>query len=127
MPLPELFKAHEVAAHLGVSVETVDREARRLGTYVRAGRHMLLTSDDINGLLAAWHPAPEAPRLVERPTASDERPFTPESLAREWNVSAQHIRNLIRQGELGHFRLGRLIRISAASARTYQETHMVKS
>ena len=41
-------------------------------------------------------------------------PFTTASLAKRWQCSDQHIRDLIDQGALGAFRLGRLIRIPAA-------------
>jgi excisionase family DNA binding protein len=42
------------------------------------------------------------------------RPYTPASLAAEWQCSANHIRNLINNGELRAFRLGgKLLRIPA--------------
>ncbi|WP_425537230.1 helix-turn-helix domain-containing protein [Phaeobacter gallaeciensis] len=41
-------------------------------------------------------------------------PFTPETLGLRWGVSATTIRNMCNQGELNHFRLGRLYRIPAA-------------
>ncbi|WP_425331062.1 helix-turn-helix domain-containing protein [Phaeobacter italicus] len=40
-------------------------------------------------------------------------PFTPETLGHRWDVSATTIRNMCNQGELKHFRLGRLYRIPA--------------
>ncbi|WP_147393065.1 helix-turn-helix domain-containing protein [Paracoccus siganidrum] len=40
-------------------------------------------------------------------------PFTPESLAEKWGVSATSIRNKCNTGELRHFRFGRLYRIPA--------------
>jgi len=49
-----------------------------------------------------------------------DRPWTPKTLAAEWSVTAQHIRDLIRTGELKHFRVGRLIRISKAAAEDYR-------
>ncbi|MFD0979275.1 helix-turn-helix domain-containing protein [Tropicimonas aquimaris] len=39
------------------------------------------------------------------------RPFTPESLAERWGVSATSIRNRCQSGDIPHFRLGRLYRI----------------
>lgn len=41
------------------------------------------------------------------------RPFTPETLAERWECSAQKIRNMIMNGEIAAFRLGKLIRIPA--------------
>lgn len=39
-------------------------------------------------------------------------PYTPESLARRWDCSPRHVRNLINRGELRAFRVGgKLIRI----------------
>ena len=38
-------------------------------------------------------------------------PFTPETLARRWNTTARNVQRLCRQGKLGHFSLGRLLRI----------------
>src|SRR5690242_14371566 len=63
LPLPEVFKTDDVAGHLGVSRDLVDREAHRLGCYVQAGRHMLFTADDVRALLSAWHPVPQVSRL----------------------------------------------------------------
>jgi excisionase family DNA binding protein len=40
--------------------------------------------------------------------------FTPDTLAKEWSCSGQHIRNLISRGELRAFKLGgKLLRIRA--------------
>ena len=41
------------------------------------------------------------------------RPFTPETLAERWDVTATTVRNLCQSGELAHFRLGRQYRIPA--------------
>ncbi len=40
-------------------------------------------------------------------------PFTPITLAKRWDCSPSHIRNMIRRGELKSFSLGRYTRISA--------------
>lgn len=42
---------------------------------------------------------------------ADRKPFTVESAAKYLGCSPAHVRNLCARGELGHFRLGRLIRI----------------
>ncbi|WP_416236640.1 helix-turn-helix domain-containing protein [Yoonia sp. 72] len=45
---------------------------------------------------------------------TQQRPFTPETLAMRWEVSATTIRNMCQAGELAHFRPGgRLYRIPA--------------
>ena len=41
-------------------------------------------------------------------------PFTPETLANRWGISATTVRNMCGSGELGHFRLGSLYRIPMA-------------
>ncbi len=41
-------------------------------------------------------------------------PFTPETLATRWGVSATTVRNMCGSGELSHFRLGKLYRIPVA-------------
>ncbi|AXQ93163.1 DNA-binding protein [Cereibacter sphaeroides] len=52
-----------------------------------------------------------------RPTSevsmSEARPFTPETLAERWGVSAASVRNQCAAGTLPHFRFGRLYRIPA--------------
>ena len=42
------------------------------------------------------------------------RPFTPDTLAARRGCSGQHIRNLIKRGEIPCFEIGKLIRIPAA-------------
>lgn len=51
----------------------------------------------------------------------NKRPFTPESLAMHWDVSAASIRNMCQSGELRHFRVGRLYRIPAAAVEELEE------
>lgn len=43
-----------------------------------------------------------------------DKPFSTETLAARWGCSPQHIRDMIERGELTAFRVGRLIRITAA-------------
>ena len=48
-------------------------------------------------------------------------PFTPETLAERWDVSADQVRKLCRAGTLKHFRLGKSIfRIPAAAVCDYE-------
>ena len=53
------------------------------------------------------------------------KPHTPETLAAVWGCSPNHIRNLVRRGELRAFRLGpRLIRIPAAAVEEFEHCQM---
>jgi len=52
--------------------------------------------------------------------AEPARPYTPETLAERWGCSSAHIRAMIRRGELVHFRLGKLLRISAVEVERYE-------
>lgn len=51
----------------------------------------------------------------------DDRPFTIPSAAEYLDVSEKYIRDLCRSGRLGHFKLGKLIRISQANMREFME------
>lgn len=46
--------------------------------------------------------------------AEPARPYTVERLAQHWECSADHIYDLVQEGKLRHFRVGRLIRIPRA-------------
>ncbi|MRI57250.1 DNA-binding protein [Methylobacterium sp. DB1607] len=49
------------------------------------------------------------------------RPYTPELLADRWCCSPNHVRNLIRRGELNAFRVGsRLLRISPDAVEEFE-------
>ena len=49
------------------------------------------------------------------------RPFTPDQVAERWSCSANHVRNLIKRGELSAFRLGtRLLRIPAEAVEDFE-------
>lgn len=48
------------------------------------------------------------------------RPFTPESLAKRWGCSPDKIRRMYRSGEIGGFRLGKLIRIPADAVERFE-------
>src|SRR3974390_3882073 len=51
---------------------------------------------------------------------SASRPYTPKTLAAEWQCSERHIRNLINSGKRAAFRLGdRLLKIPAAAVEQY--------
>ncbi|WP_127045186.1 helix-turn-helix domain-containing protein [Pseudorhodobacter sp. E13] len=50
-----------------------------------------------------------------------ERPYTPDTLAARWQCSAETVRNLIKQGKLEGFRLGRMFRIPAQAVEEYEQ------
>src|SRR3990167_8604698 len=52
-----------------------------------------------------------------------QRPMTPEQAADYCGCSANHIRNLIKRGELRAYRLGRLLRITQAALEEYEQCH----
>lgn len=132
MPLPEVFRPAEIGKHLGVAADFVEREAERRGCYMRVGRHMLFTVKQVEELFEAWRAQPTPMRLgaalADEKTsggAANKRPFTAETLGNEWGCSAQHIRDLVRQGEIRHFLVGRMIRIPFDAAEEFQHTHEV--
>ena len=52
--------------------------------------------------------------------------FSPESLAARWDCSPRHVRNLINDGALPAFRLGRkLLRISAEAVERYEQCQLL--
>ena len=50
-----------------------------------------------------------------------QRPFTPDSLAARWGISAESVRALCRQATLPHFRIGKLYRIPAHAVEDYEQ------
>lgn len=48
------------------------------------------------------------------------KPYSPQTLARHWDCSPKHIRDLCKAGELPFFTLGKLIRIPAAAVEAYE-------
>lgn len=79
-------------------------------------------------ILAAGAPETEAdgrlgsigPRGQVRLTPSSEPPFTIRTLAQRWGCSEGAVRSVIRNGELGHFRVGDLIRVPAEEVRGFE-------
>ncbi|MCV0413478.1 MAG: helix-turn-helix domain-containing protein [Brevundimonas sp.] len=47
--------------------------------------------------------------------------YTPETLARVWDVSSATVRNLVREGQIRAFRIGRQIRIRPEAVTEYEE------
>ena len=52
--------------------------------------------------------------------AEPARPFTPETLAERWLCSAETVRQLVHQGRLRAFRVGRMIRIPLVAVEEYE-------
>lgn len=52
--------------------------------------------------------------------AEPSRPFTPETLAERWLCSAETVRQLVNQGRLRAFRVGRMIRIPLVAVEEYE-------
>lgn len=48
------------------------------------------------------------------------RPYTPETLANRWGVSATMIRNMCSDGAITYFRVGKLYRIPAQAVEEYE-------
>ena len=46
-------------------------------------------------------------------TLPDWPPFSPDTLAERWRCSGEHVRKMIREGELAAFQIGKLYRIPA--------------
>ena len=46
--------------------------------------------------------------------------YTVPQLAKTWAVSERHVYNLVASGELGHLRIGNLIRIRQADREAYE-------
>lgn len=47
--------------------------------------------------------------------------FTPATLAKRWECSERHVRNLIKEGRLGFFRLGgKLLRIKESDVKRFE-------
>ncbi|WP_070151063.1 helix-turn-helix domain-containing protein [Sphingobium phenoxybenzoativorans] len=52
------------------------------------------------------------------------RPLTVETVAERWECSPSMVRKVINSGELGHFRVGNLIRILAVDVEKYEATRV---
>ncbi len=51
---------------------------------------------------------------------NDDRPFTPDTLADRWDVSAETVRQLCHRGELRSFRVNRMFRIPHAAVEEFE-------
>ena len=65
---------------------------------------------------ATKSPAPSS----QEPITPDQKPFTPDTLAKRWGCSATKVRQMIKEGELSGFRLGKLIRIPAIEVQRFE-------
>jgi len=58
--------------------------------------------------------------------AERQRPHTPKSLAKVWECSERHVRNLIAANELRSFRLGeKLLRIPVDAVEEFERRNMI--
>jgi excisionase family DNA binding protein len=98
----------------------VQSRAKELAAVVRsglaAGRHsgaISQTQQAVEARRTALMAALQAmPRIDPEPLLNGGRPFTVDTLAARWEVSADHIRQLVKSGKLPYWRLGdKLIRI----------------
>lgn len=110
-----------------ISADTLRQKAVALGACHILGDAMLLMPEDVDAILrhGKQHP-PLATRSVGRPAAASVKQragpeelqpvavYSPATLARHWDCSERHIRNMIATGELPSFRAGgKLLRIRA--------------
>lgn len=51
---------------------------------------------------------------------TQQRPYSPETLANRWGCSAEKIRRMVHSRQLASFRLGKLIRIPAAEVERFE-------
>lgn len=50
----------------------------------------------------------------------NQRPFTPKELAKRWQCSEKHVRNLVLRGALESFRIGKMIRVTPEAVEDYE-------
>ena len=48
-------------------------------------------------------------------------PYTPDTLADRWGCSGEKVRQLVKQGQLRGFRIGRMIRIPVSAVEEYEQ------
>jgi excisionase family DNA binding protein len=46
---------------------------------------------------------------------------TPEMVAERWKCSPRHVRDLMKEGELRYFRIGRMLRVSLTALKEFEE------
>lgn len=62
-------------------------------------------------LAALLAPQFRAAAVGADPPRPPDRPYTPETLAQRWGCTPRHVQKLCREDRLGHFKVGRLLRI----------------
>ncbi|WP_367998023.1 helix-turn-helix domain-containing protein [Shimia thalassica] len=55
------------------------------------------------------------------------KPYTPESLANRWHVSATMVRNMCCSGQIGHFKIGKLYRIPKYEVEAIEQCKKLQS
>lgn len=104
----------EVALAIGVGINSIDAmiASGSLPPPRKWRSERLWLVSEVEAYLRAW-PADDEARVERATSASDDRPFSTATLAKRWDCSEQHIRDLINTGQLPAFRLGRMMRITA--------------
>lgn len=103
----------EVALAIGVGVHAVDGlvAAGGLPPPRHWGDERLWLVSEVEAYLRAW-PTDDGAQAKRSISVIDDRPFTPETLAKRWGCTGNHIRHMVSAGELPSFRLGnKLVRI----------------
>jgi excisionase family DNA binding protein len=114
--------ADELASKgITIPADVIRQRALQLGACRLLGDAMFLLPEDVNAILRAGKQLPAS--MLEKSKAKVEKRisdpaqgqarnvYTPPMLAKRWGCSERHVRNMIDQGKLGCFRLGKLIRI----------------
>lgn len=99
------------------------RRAKVATSHGNLGRGIPATTRKIKfGSPAGWLVRSERnlTRVIIMSHSFPSRPFTTETLAEHWSCSPQHVRDLIAEGALKSFRLGRLIRIPVAAVEEFE-------
>lgn len=117
------------ARYLGISTELFDDLIQRghlPGPRLLSG----MTSWDRHQLDAAFEAFPTArsslarestTALLEKVSSHHPNVYTPETLAKRWRCSANHVRNMIKRGDLPAFQSGRrLLRIRTADVISHE-------
>ncbi|WP_352840859.1 helix-turn-helix domain-containing protein [Mesorhizobium sp. M0933] len=80
---------------------------------------------------AAYDAAVAILQLLGHGTAGSEperhpNAYSPRTLATRWLCSERHVRNLIKRGDLPHFRFGKLLRIKPSDVDDFERRNVVR-
>lgn len=126
---PDICDAEEMAYLVSLSSDEF-RKLVRDGTLPAAirlgGREVWSRTTVVQAIEALTEQAQQ--RQGAKPPANGQVPnvYSVETLAYYWRCSPGTIRNLVRRGDLGHFKFGKLIRISKEHVETYERENAVE-